>query len=245
MEYRRNVELTVRDAVRNSIGLLAVSLVFSAAFVPFASSILLSNPLAWLAGFWTSCLLAGVVGVASFRLTTEIAARHESIPTTPFWRGLREDWPAGLAVGAVSFCLVALSAVLANLSLAGLAGHITVVIGAYAIIGWGLLLSFALPIYARTGDALPDGDGQGSPFPIRRGRFALRAGLEVLVTDPVATLWLLVQAAGWSFIAVVTLITPVLLLPGFLSLLAAEIAELTVPWERLAVESPVPILGFD
>jgi hypothetical protein len=54
-----------------------------------------------------------------------------------------------------------------------------------------------------------------------------------------------VQAAGWSFIPVVTLNTPVLLLPGFLSLPAAEIAELTVPWERLTVESPVQILGFD
>lgn len=245
MEYRRSVELTVRDTVRNSLGVLAVSLLFSTTFLPFATTVVLLNPLAWLAGLWTSCLLAGVVAVASFRLTTEIAARHESIPTTPFWRSLRKDWPAGLAVGAASFGVLVLAAMLANLSLSGLAGQVATVAGVYAAIGWGLLLAFALPIYARTEDVVAEGDDGTPAFPVERVRFALASGLEVLVREPRATIWLLVQAVGWSFIALVTLITPVLLLPGFLSLLAAEIAETTVPWKRLESIAPVSVVGFD
>jgi hypothetical protein len=104
----------------------------------------------------------------------------------PEW--FREEREMGCSSSWPLVRSVVLAAVLANLSLAGLAGQISVVVGAYAIIGWGPLLSVVLPIYARTGDALPDGDGQKSAFPVRRGRFAFRAGLEVLVAGPVATL---------------------------------------------------------
>ena len=239
MVYRESVELTVRDTVRNSVGVLFVSLLFSAALVPFATTVLVSGRFAWLFGLWTSCLLCGVVVVAGFRMMTEVAARHESIPTAPFWRGLRTEWPAGVAVGAVTFALLVAAAVLTNLPLSGLAGQTVGVAGVYLLLGWGLLLGFALPVYARTTDG-----GSGS-FPFRTGRFALAAGVETVVREPLATLWLLVQTAGWTFIAVVTVVTPILLLPGFLVLLAAEMAELTVPWPELDAVAPVPLTGYD
>lgn len=238
MVYKESVELTIRDMVRNSLGVLFISVLFSAALAPFATTALVSGRFAWLAGLWTSCLLCGVVVVAGFRLATEIAARHESIPTTPFWRALREEWPAGIAIGTVTFCLAILAAVLLNLPLSGLAGQTIGLAGIYAAIGWGLLLGFALPVYSRT-ERSDDG-----PFPVAESRFALAAGVEMLVREPLATLWLLVQAAGWTFIAAITLVTPVLLLPGFLVLFAAEIAELVIPWEELDTVAPVSLLSY-
>lgn len=237
--YRKSVELTVRDTVRNSPGVLCISLLFSAALVPFATTVFLSRGLAWLAGLWTSSLLCGVIVVSGFRLTTEIAARHESIPTTPLWRGIREEWSIGVSVGAITFIVLVLLLVLINVPLSGLLGQMVGVMGAYLILGWSLLLGFALPVYARV-ERSNDG-----PFPVGEFRFALATGVGTVVQNPLAMLWLLVQTTGWTFIAVVTLVTPVLLLPGFLILLAAEISELTVPWGDLDDIAPVPMVGYD
>lgn len=239
MVYRESVELTVRDTVRNSVGVLFVSLLFSAALLPFASTALVSGRFAGVVGLWTSCLLCGVVVVSGFRLMTEVAARHESIPTTPLWRGLKSEWFAGVAVGTVTFALVVGVAVLTSLPLSGLAGQTVGVAGVYLLVGWGLLLGFALPVYARTTD------GDVGAFPFRTGRFALSAAVETVVREPLATLWLLVQAAGWTFIAVVTVVTPILLLPGFLILLAAEVAELTVPWADVNAAAPVSLTEYE
>jgi len=236
MVYRESVELTVRDTVRNSVGVLAVSLLFSAALVPFTSTILISGPLAWLIGLWTSCLLCGVIVVAGFRLMTEVAARHESIPTTALWRGLREEWPAGVAVGGVTFGLIVLAGLLLTLSIPGLGGQVLGLTGVYLVVGWGLLMAFALPVYART--------ERTTDLPVTEGRFALVAGVEMLLREPLPTVWLLVQTVGWTFIAVVTIVTPVLLLPGFLVLLAAEVAELVVSWEDFDVIAPVSLVSY-
>jgi hypothetical protein len=239
MDYRRSVEVTVRDAVRNSLGLLVVSLLFSASLLPFSTTIFFSVPLAWVAGLWTTCLLAGVVTVAGFRLATEVAARHESISLAPLWRGFREDWLVGMAIGALTFGLLVVAILLFSVRLSGIAGQTINLFGVYLLIGWLLLLGFALPIYGRlTGPA-------SATIPIGNLRFAFRAGLDAFVRNPGGAFWLLVQAAGWTFIAVVTIVTPVLFLPGFLVLLASEVTELTASWDELEMVAPEHVERFD
>jgi hypothetical protein len=234
MDYRRSVEVTLRDAVQNPLGLLWISLAFSVALVPFSATVFFAIPFAWLAGLWTSCLLCGVVLVAGFRLMTEIAVRHESISTMPFWEGVRHNWRDGLAIGVGTFAVLLVAVLLFSVPLSGIFGQSINLLGVYLVIGWIHLLAFSLPVYARIRRE------DATIFSIQTVRFAFVTGMRTLLQNPKALLWLFVQSLGWSFIALITIITPVLLLPGFLTLLAVEIVVPVTPWDELSVVATTP-----
>lgn len=212
MKYRRPAVDAVRLGAKNAVPLVAVSALVSLVTIPLASSALLAPDYGWLAGMWTSCLLGGIVLVGGFAQCTAIAERQMHTGTAPLRGGMRRGWRGGLVIGIVTFGLFLGAIGLMVLPYSGLRGTGLSLIAGYLVTGWFVLLAFSLPSYAR-------GDGAQS----LRGAFA--TGLDRILRTPGAAVWYLVQSAGWIILSVLTLVTPFLLLPGFLMLLAVTITD--------------------
>lgn len=221
MSYRGSVAMAVRLAIRNPFGLVLVSLAFSLALTPFITSTAFPSPLTVLAGLWASSLLTGIVLIGGFSLATVVVERSLSLGTSHFWEGIRRDWQGGFVVGAGTFLVSLVTTALVVNPFDGLVGTSLGVAGAHLFAGWWLLVAFSLPWYV-TGTDL---------------RTAFRNGALLILEQPVAAVWVVAQGLGWGFIAVVTIVTPVLLLPGFLVVLvttvvegAASGSEVVTPW---------------
>lgn len=209
MQYRRPVQRAFRNALKNTIGLVIASVATSASLLPFITSVFLPVPFGWVVGLWTSSLLLGVVLVGSFSLMDAIANRGVSLGTYYFWAGIESDWKGGLVIGVCTFFVTLVTAVLVDNPLAGVMRVSLTLFGTYLFCGWWVWVSFSLPMLARV-DTL---------------QAAFVRGGELLLSKPVAGLWLLVQALGLTLLSIPTIITPVILLPGMLMLLATQITK--------------------
>lgn len=208
MEYRRSVERTFRNAARNPVGLVVVSVLVTATWLPFLTAALLPGGFVWVGGLWTSCLLFGIVAVGAFRLTDVIAERGIPLGTAYLWEGMRQQWRAGLVVGFGTFLAgIAGVGLFAN-PFRGLLGLSIQVSGVYVVVGWWTWAAFSLP--GLSGRRL-------------RPREAFAGGGVLLLARPVAAIWLLVQTAGVTVVALATVVTPVLLLPGATTLLVTHV----------------------
>lgn len=210
MQYRRTVERTFRNAVENSIGLVFVSILTSLTFVPLLTSVLFQSPFAWVAGLWTTCLTLGIVlvGVASF--TETVVSRGVSLGMGYFWAGIRRHWSAGVIIGMMTFAVILVSFLLILYPFTGYVRMTVIVFGVYMLLGWWVWVMFALSVLISEGKSV-------------QGAFT-RAGL-VLLDRPLAGIWYLIQALGLAALAVLTIVTPFILLPGLLCLLGSQMAE--------------------
>lgn len=208
MEYRRPVELTFRNTARNPVGLVVVSVLVTATWLPLLTAALLPVGSLWVGGLWTSCLLFGIVVVGAFRLTDVIAERGISLGTEYLWEGMCQQWRAGLIVGFGTFLAAIVGVGLFANPFRGLLGRSVQVFGVYVIVGWWAWAAFSLP--GLSGQRL-------------RSREAFAGGGVMLLARPGAALWLLVQTAGLTVVALATVVTPVLLLPGVTTLLVTHV----------------------
>lgn len=214
MKYRKPPVDAIRLGTKNAIPLVAVSALTSLAALPLATSALLAPGFGWVAGMWTTCLLWGIVLVGGFAQCVAVAERQVHTGTAALWAGIRRGWLGGLIIGVATFglCLSAIGLVV--LPYGGLRGTSLSLIAAYLVVGWVLLLAFSLPSYVRDDD--------------RDLRGAFASGFDRILRAPGAAVWFLLQSIGWTILSVVTLVTPFLLLPGFLMLLAVTITDAAV-----------------
>jgi hypothetical protein len=208
MEYRYAVGLTIKQGVRNPFSLLLVSSLFTIALFPIFVSILLGDILVLLAGMWASSIFLGILLIGGFELMVAVAERNISIGVSYFWHGIKKSWKTGVLLGVITFFVLNLSLFLIGNPRSGITGTSIRLIGLYVLVGWSLSIAFTLPIYLK----------QSIDFKI-----AFRYGWLLILHEPFAAFWLLIQAIGWTIISILTIITPFLLLPGFLLLLSTNI----------------------
>ncbi|WP_136688571.1 hypothetical protein [Halorhabdus amylolytica] len=210
MEYADTVVRAVRLSVRNPFAILLVSVGVSVSLLPFVTGILVAGTLGAIVGLWTTSLLLGFVSVGGARITATVYERRVSIGTSYFWEGVREGWVMGLAIGIGTFFVSLFALLLSMNTLGGALGMSIIMFGVYALLAWYVLALFVLTVWGAS-----DGpDGIEASF---------RQGGIVLVEHPIAGLWVLVQTIGWTLLSIPLIIAPILLLPGFVQLVATAI----------------------
>jgi len=196
-----------RRGYRNLVGLVVVSLLIGAAFVPLVTTLFLGTPLAVLGGLWTTCLLLGVATIVAFHFATIVTRRGVPVPVLPsVTAGIRRP-VTGLALGAVTFVVVVTGVALVGLSPDGYRPYAVGLCG-FVLVAWTLLVAFAAPDF---------GDGRGL-------RPALAASASRLARSPDRVAWFLALSAACAVVAGLTVVTLVLFLPGVVALLAAHAA---------------------
>lgn len=209
---RKPIELAVREVVGNIVTVVVSSLLVSASLFPFLSMVVLGDPLAIVVGLWTTCLVSHVVLVVVFQEAAAIADHELPAGPSELPAVLRREWKVGAGYGLVSFVVILVAVALATNPFDGLLGRSIAVSSVYMGVIWGTLLTVTFVFHAM------------ERAPIRSS--LKRGGLWILSHPPV-TIWILVQTAGWTLVALVTIITPFVLLPGFLAVLITHIVRYT------------------
>lgn len=221
MDPQRTVAETMKLSVRNPSALLVVSLATSFSLLPFLSAVLFGIPLAQLAGLWTTCIFLGITTASGFELMTAVAQRDGSAGLSRFRRGIRNRWRDGFAIGLGTFVVALAILLLVSNPFSGVFQLSVTLFGFYISLGWWIWLAFALPVQVQNDLDLTS---------------ALKVGGVLALNDPISVVWLTVQSVGWTLLAVLTVVTPFVLLPGFLMLLAAISArslQSSVPFSHL------------
>ena len=212
MKYASTVVRTVRLTVRNPFAVVLVSVATSVSVVPFVTGFLLAGPVGGLVGLWTTSFMLGFVTVGGARIATVTLEREVSLGTDYFWEGIRQGRRMGLAIGFGTF-VVALIALLAVVNpVSGILGLSLSLVGVYLALAWFTLATFALAFWAPSRDH----DDVLEPF---------IEGGTLILEEPIGAGWLLVQAVGWTLLAIPLVIAPVLVLPGFVQLLGTSIVR--------------------
>lgn len=212
MEYADTVMRAIRVAVRNPFAVVLVSLAASMAVLPFLTGLLVAGAVGGLVGLWTSSFMLGFVAVGGARISTVVLERQVSLGTSYFWEGMRNGTRMATAVGAGTFLVAAVALALALNPLDGVAGLSVAMFGVYAILGWFTLVVFSLTRWASFGQSLGV-------------RASFREGGRLILERPIAAVWLVVQAVGWTLISIPLIIAPVVILPGFVQLVGTELAR--------------------
>lgn len=204
MAYGTPIVRSLKAGRRNVIGIVAVSAAFSAAWFPFVSSIALGGG-GWIAGLWTSSLLVGIVLFGAMAYAAEVATRDARIPVSAFGDGIVANWKRGLGVGVVTFAVAVVGSFLLQLPADTLPETAVRVFGAYLLVQYYVLAGFALSAYALDGGSL---------------REAVSEAVRLVVVRPDYAVWYVLQVAGWTFLAALTLVSVAILLPGYLAVLS-------------------------
>jgi hypothetical protein len=212
MEYADTVVRAVRLTVRNPFAVVLVSVGASVSVLPFLTGILVAGAVGGLVGLWTTSLLLGFVGVGGARIFTVVLEREVSLGTSYFWEGIRDGTRMALAVGTGTFVVGTVAFVLALNPAEGVLGWSVALLGLYALVAWFVLTTFSLTSWA---EFESPGDVRGS-F-VDGGRLVLE--------HPIAAVWLVVQAVGWTLLSILLLIAPFVLLPGFVQLVGTALVR--------------------
>lgn len=211
MEYAGTVVRVVRVTIRNPFAVVLVSVSAAASSLPFFVGILIAGVWGGIVGLWTSSLLLGAVGVGGARIATIVLEREVSLGTSYFWAGIRDGTSMAVAVGVGTFAVAATALVLAVNPLTGVLGLSLAMVGVYGLLGWFVLVVFALSYWA-------DAD---TPRGVRR---SFVDGGRLVLKRPSAAAWLVVQTIGWTLLAVPLIIAPIILLPGLVLFIGTAIA---------------------
>ncbi|WP_336339452.1 hypothetical protein [Haloarcula brevis] len=213
MTYASAVVRSARLTVRNPFAVLLVSVGVTVSLLPFVTGILVAGGAGALIGLWTSSFLLGFVWAAGARLMTVILEREVSLGTDYFWAGLREAKYVGPVVGIGTFLASALAITLLSIPGGDVLTLSLGLVGVYVLIGWFVLVTYALTLWAALENP-------------REVRSAFGDAITLILEEPVAAGWLVVQSAGWTLLAIPLIIAPVLVLPGFVQLVGTEIVRI-------------------
>ena len=203
----RSARSSVRSASQNLIGIAVVSVLLCLTFVPIALTLPFGT-LAVVGGLWATCLLNGLVLVATFRYTSTLASRQVFVRTRRHVR-FSETYRTGLSLGVVTFAVALVGVVVLFAPTAGVFRWTSV----------GIALSLLVLWYALTALSSPE-LGRGDPL-----HHALRMGLSRFSIAPVASIWFLVASFVLFVLTGITVVTVVVILPGSLALLASSITH--------------------
>lgn len=210
MKYADMVVRAARLTVRNPFAVVLVSVGTSLAVLPFLVGILVASVVGGIVGLWTSSLLLGVIGVGGAWISTVVVEREVSLGTSYFWEGIRAGPKMAGAVGVGTFLVAAVVIALALNPVSGIVGMSITLLGVYALIAWFTLAMFSLTCWA---SARPDG----------RVKESFVEGGRLILEEPMAAVWLIVQAIGWTLLSLPLIFAPIVLLPGFVQLLGTAL----------------------
>lgn len=206
MKYYQLVTSTLDHGRKNLIGLVVFSVALTLTVVPLVITLLVGGSLAVLGGLWATCLLFGFAVVATFHFTVAAAKRGVSIKVWPCFRMAAKRSRVGFELGVVTFVVVV--GVMALVTFTPTAYRSFAVGSAsFLLVSWYTLVCFA---------AVELGNG-------KRLLAALRSSSVRILQSPLATAWFVLLSFACMLIAGITVITMVVLLPGVLGLLAANI----------------------
>lgn len=212
MKYAGSVVQSARVTVRNPFAVLLVSVGTTVSLLPFATGVLLAGTVGGLVGLWTTSFMLGFVAVGGARIATVTLEREVSLGTDYFWEGMRMGTRMGPVVGLGTFVAALVAIVLTSIPADGIFGMSLSLFGLYALLGWFVLATFALTLWAAFENP-------------RDVRTAFVEGGTLILEEPVAAGWLVVQAVGWTLLAIPLIIAPVLLLPGFVQMVGTAIVR--------------------
>jgi len=212
MRYAGAVVQCARVTVRNPFAVLLVSVAATVSVLPFATGVLVAGAVGGLVGLWTTSIMLGFVAVGGARIATVTLEREVSLGTDYFWEGLRNGTVMGPAVGVGTFVVALVAIALSSVSVEGVVGLSLVLLAVYVLLGWFVFATFALTLWASFENP-------------RDARAAFVEGGTLILEQPTAAAWVLVQTVGWTLLSVPLIIAPVLLLPGFVQMVSTAIVR--------------------
>lgn len=215
MKYAWSVAQCARVTVRNPFAVLLVSVGTTLSVLPFATGVLVAGTVGGLIGLWTTSIMLGFVAVGGARIAVVTLEREVSLGTDYFWEGMKTGTIMGPAVGIGTFAAALVAIVLFSIPAEGVVGMSLTLVGLYVLIAWFVLATFALTLWASFENP-------------RDVRTAFVEGGTLILEEPSAAAWLVVQAIGWTLLAVPLIIAPVLILPGFVQMIGTAIVRVAV-----------------
>lgn len=213
MKYAGSVVQSARVTVRNPFAVLLISIAATVALFPFLTGIILGGTAGGLVGLWTTSFMLGFVAVGGARITTVTLEREVSLGTDYFWEGIKKGTVMGPVVGVGTFLVALVAIVLSSIPADGLVGMSLILFAVYLLLGWFTLAMFALTLWASFENS-------------RDVRSAFTEGATLILEEPAAAIWLLVQTVGWTLLSIPLIIAPMLLLPGFVQMVSTAIVRL-------------------
>jgi hypothetical protein len=212
MKYAGAVVRSARLTVRNPFAIVLVSVAVTISVLPFVTGVLVAGPPGGLAGLWLSSFMLGFVSAGGARLMTVILEREVSLGTDYFWEGLRSATRIGPVVGLGTFAVSVVAITLVSIPGTDVVSLAIALVGIYLLVAWFVVVMYALTLWAA--------------FDSPRGvRAAFVDGMTLILEEPIAAGWVLVQTIGWTLLAVPLIIAPVVVLSGFVQLIATEIVR--------------------
>jgi len=216
MKYADTVVGVARLTVRNPFAVVLVSVGASVSVLPFLIGILVAGVLGAVVGLWTTSMLLGFVGVGGARISNVVLEREVSLGTSYFWEGIRSGPKMAAAVGVGTFLVAAVALLLVLNPATGIVGLIVAMLGVYALVTWFVFATFSLALWGSL--ERPGNVGQ-----------SFSDGGRLLLGAPLAVVWLVVQAVGWTLLSVPLIIAPVVLLPGFVQFVGTALVREAQP----------------
>lgn len=215
MKYAGAVVRSARLTVRNPFAVVLVSIGVAVSMLPFVSGIFLAGGLGALVGLWLTSFMLGFVAAGGARLMTVVLEREVSLGTTYFWAGIRDATTMGPVLGLGTFVVSVLSITLLSIPGGDVVSLAISLFGVYVLAAWFVVATYALTLWAAFENP-------------RDVRAAFGDGVTLLLEEPTAAGWVLVQTAGWTLLAIPLIIAPVLVLPGFVQIVSTEIVRTAV-----------------
>jgi len=212
MKYAGAVVRSARLTVRNPFAVVLVSLGVTVSMLPVATGIIVAGAPGALVGLWLSSFMLGFVAAGGARLMTVILEREVSLGTTYFWAGIRDAKTMGPAVGLGTFVASVVAITLLSVPGGDVPSLAISLFGVYVLAGWFVVATYAVTLWAAFENP-------------RDVRTAFGDGVTLLLEEPTAAGWVLIQTVGWTLLAVPLVIAPVLVLPGFVQLVGTEIVR--------------------
>ncbi|RJT07890.1 hypothetical protein [Halococcus sp. IIIV-5B] len=213
MKYASAVVRSARLTVRNPFAVVLVSVGVTVSLLPFVTGVIVAGVLGGLVGLWLTSFMLGFVGAGGARLMTIILERESSLGTDYFWEGLRDAQRIGPAIGVGTFVVSIVAIVLLSLPGNDVISIGISLLGVYLLAAWFVVVVYALSLWAAFENA-------------RDVRSAFVDGVTLILEEPTAAGWILVQSVGWTLLMVPLIIAPVIVLPGFVQLIATEIVRI-------------------
>jgi hypothetical protein len=213
MTYASAVVRSARLTVRNPFAVVLVSVGVTVSALPFATGVLLAGSIGGLVGLWTSSFLVGFVAAGGARLMTVILEREVSLGTDYFWSGLRDATLMGPVLGVGTFVAGFVAITLLSLPGGDVVSLSLSLVGLYVLLAWFVLATCALTLWAAFENP-------------RDVRSAFVDGATLILEEPAAAGWVVVQTVGWTLLAIPLIIAPILVLPGFVQLVGTEIVRI-------------------
>lgn len=210
MEYAGTVARSVRVTIRNPFAVLLVSVAATTSLLPLLTGFLLAGPIGGLVGLWTTSFMLGFVAVGGARISFVVFEREVSLGTTYFFEGIRRGIRMGTAIGLGTFLVAFLAIGIAVIPASGILGLSLSLIGVYVLLAWFVLATYVLTQWASL----------ENPNDIRS---AFVEGGTLILERPIAAMWLLIQAIGWTLVSLPLIIAPVLVLPGLVQMVGTGI----------------------